>query len=506
MRELALTGAIALAFGLGSFYATNEWSAFGLVNLALGGLAVGVGLASQLGRWRLAGSPAARRLLLPRLAAVAIALAGAVALERTMDSLGLRFDWTIDRRFELAPATLEALASCGGPVEATLFYDRGDPRIRSTRLLLEGIADAGDLRAHALDIDEATDSVERFEVASSNSVVLESAGRFEVVARPTEGGLWEGLLRLCTRELGGVVYVTRGEGEGDFTRSDAAGYTGLAVALQHEGYVVRDLVLAAVREVPADASLVLVVAPRRSLRDSALAALERFLERGGGLMVFVEPGTSSGIEDLLEDWGFELPDALVIDPASGPVEGAAPGVNPIAYAYADHAITRGLDGNAMTLFLGVRPVVAARKPRPEDRMQSLVYSSPRSWLTPPSAAIERGAAPVRPEGTLPSRHPLVAAGRYPRGDREARIVVFGDSAMASNQYLRALYNLDLVMNAAHWAAERELALTRRPKALTPRSEPLTPQQTLVMLYGVGLLLPELLLIGAAIAWLRRRSA
>ena len=53
---------------------------------------------------------------------------------------------------------------------------------------------------------------------------------------------------------------------------------------------------------------------------------------------------------------------------------------------------------------------------------------------------------------------------------------------------------------------REDAITLRPKVLTPNQDPLTPQQTLTMLYGIGLLVPELLLMAAAVAWLRRRGA
>jgi hypothetical protein len=34
---------------------------------------------------------------------------------------------------------------------------------------------------------------------------------------------------------------------------------------------------------------------------------------------------------------------------------------------------------------------------------------------------------------------------------------------------------------------------------------MTPQQSLRLLYGVGLLIPELCLIGAALTWVRRRS-
>jgi hypothetical protein len=54
--------------------------------------------------------------------------------------------------------------------------------------------------------------------------------------------------------------------------------------------------------------------------------------------------------------------------------------------------------------------------------------------------------------------------------------------------------------------QREEAIALRPKLLTPNQDPLTPQKSLAMLYGVGLLLPELLLIAGAAAWLRRRAA
>ena len=42
------------------------------------------------------------------------------------------------------------------------------------------------------------------------------------------------------------------------------------------------------------------------------------------------------------------------------------------------------------------------------------------------------------------------------------------------------------MNTIHWAAQRETEITLRPKSLTPDQYPLTPQQSLEMLYGVGL--------------------
>jgi len=184
-------------------------------------------------------------------------------------------------------------------------------------------------------------------------------------------------------------------------------------------------------------------------------------------------------------------------------------VHPLAHSYGDHPITRVLNANRMTFFLQTRPVEAARKPRPEDRLRAIVYSSPQAWLSTDLEAIARGQVPRDRDTATTGRFALVSTGAYPRGEpgeREGRIVAFGDSGLASNAYLRALYNLDLVMNAVAWVAQRpESTLTRRPNMLTEIQHPLTPQQTLAMFYGAGLLLPELLLIAAGLAWIRRRT-
>jgi hypothetical protein len=112
----------------------------------------------------------------------------------------------------------------------------------------------------------------------------------------------------------------------------------------------------------------------------------------------------------------------------------------------------------------------------------------------------------RPESAREDYHAIAAAGRYPRAGGEARIVAIGDSDFASNRYLRALYNLDLALNAVHWAVERESEITLRPKLRTPKQFPLPIQSTLSTFHGVGLLVPELLLLGGGLVWLRRRQA
>ena len=470
----------------------------------MGTLALATAAALALRRLRFAAGSHSRRLLLRGLLGVAGALALAVALERAAAWSGLRGDLTFERSYELAPATLKALAEIPGELTATLYHDRFDPRARHTRLLLASLAESGRVQVRERLLSDSPEEQDHFEIAGSNTVVLELGSRFETVERPLEGTLYEALYRLRSRSHG-VIGVLRGEGEGDVSSDGELGFSGLATALATEGYRVRSLVTASLAEIPADLDAVLLLGPRRALLPESIAALERYLERGGRLVALLEPGAQSGIEALLDRWGILAPEGVIVDPAAGAAGDGARGIDPIAYNYETHPLSRGLNPDRMTFFSGARPLLP-HNAGPGDSVQRVVLASPRSWVTQdlsvlsrPGGALQRGDAPQ-------DYHVIAAAGRYPRAGGEARIVVIGDSDFASNRYLRALYNLDLAINAVHWAVEKESEITLRPKLPTPKQFPLPIQSTLRAFHGVGLLVPELLLLAGGLVWLRRRQA
>jgi hypothetical protein len=506
MRELALGGLIAIAFGMGSYYATDQFGVFNYANVILGGLALALAAVRALSRLRGAIAPDSRSILARGLLGILAALLLGVALERAAHHADIQFDWSFERKFALAAATVTALGDLPCELSATLYYEDFDPRNRSTRLLLRTMERAGNLVFEERRLDDHPDEEDRYAIGSSNTVVLHCGGEFQTVERPTEGAIYEALYRFRSFD-DRVLYVSRGAGEGNFERTDAVGFSGLAHALLTEGYRLRGLVTASVNEIPKEADAVILVAPARPLRPEAIEALDRYLERGGRVVAFLEPGRESGVEELLARWGIRSADAVLIDPDSGPVDGDAPGVNPIASSYAtSHPAARGLDSSRMTFFRGARSF-ELRKPWPRDKLAGVVFASPRSWLHADVDVLSSRIEPERPAEAIEDYHPIVAAGAYPREDGEARIVAFGDSDFASNRHLRTLYNLDLVLNSIHWALEREPDITLRPKtSIGGMQFPLPLASTLQMFQGLGLLLPELLLIAAGVLWLRRRSA
>src|SRR5262249_27144383 len=119
-------------------------------------------------------------------------------------------------------------------------------------------------------------------------------------------------------------------------------------------------------------------------------------------------------------------------------------------------VTRNLSNRTMLLFPRARPVELGRKPAPDDKLDRGAFASKRAWVSPNLALAVAGRETEPPPDAGGSEIPVLATGRYPRGDgddaNEARIVAIGDRDFASNRLLEALYNRDLFMNAIRWLA------------------------------------------------------
>ena len=159
----------------------------------------------------------------------------------------------------------------------------------------------------------------------------------------------------------------------------------------------------------------------------------------------------------------------------------------------------------MTFFRRTRSF-ELRKPESNDRMDTVVYASGESWLRSDPGSVGRNTRLSRPADVDGNYHAIAVTGQYQRDGVETRIVAFGDRHLASNRYLRALFNLDLVMNAVHWSVRREPAITLRPKGYSVIQFPVPIQSSLTAFYGVGLLVPEVLLVIGGLVTLRRRQA
>jgi ABC-type uncharacterized transport system involved in gliding motility auxiliary subunit len=183
----------------------------------------------------------------------------------------------------------------------------------------------------------------------------------------------------------------------------------------------------------------------------------------------------------------------------GQVFGIGPEV-PIVQQYETHPITRDLAG-ITTLFPLTRSVTPAAPPPAGVNVQPLAKTSAQSWGETDRASLQQGQ--VKPD-TQDPKGPLTVAVVATKD--KARIVVYGTSSLAANQFLNLQGNRDFFLNTVSWLAEEEDLISIRPKPARQTPMFLSSQQAQLAFLIPVVILPGLVLAGGIVAVVRRRAA
>ena len=220
------------------------------------------------------------------------------------------------------------------------------------------------------------------------------------------------------------------------------------------------------------------IAPERRCRRRRSRRSTRTSRAAAGSSRCSSRASTGGLEELLARWGIEPADGVVVDPGVGDASRAARrACDPLVYDYATHPIDAGPRPTRMTFFRGARLVRACASPTSGDELAARGAREPALVARRRTSARSAAArAPVRrPEAAGRTTTRCWSPARYPRAGGERASSRSATSDFASNHDLRALYNLDLAVNAVHWAAAREPEITLRPKVasrpISSRSAP-----------------------------------
>jgi hypothetical protein len=390
---------------------------------------------------------------------VLIALAAVLALNLAAQRLALQWDLTRERIHSLAPQTQAVLAGLPQPVQVTALVPDSHPAREPLEQLLSEYARAshGKLSFGAVDPRKSPQAASRFGLRQGEmAVVLERKdGARTSLAAVSEAELTQALLRL-SRSRGLRAYFVQGHGEPPPEleppiANDHPPLRGLSRALVQEGYALQLLDLR--REVPPNADVVLVIGPQSAFTREEVEHLNRFLERGGSLGLFVEPNVVTGLEELLVRWGIVLDPGVVAEP---PAPGVESPYEVVTSSYGEHPISRVLQqGQLAVTLVTARGLTLLRQGLAAGVVaEPVVFSGPSAW-----EESQGDASPAPSSGEKVGRLILSAASR----GEGTRVFVLGDADLVRDVLWGNEPNRNLVLSAIAWLADpNEAGVALRP--------------------------------------------
>lgn len=450
---LGLIGAALVVAGGLAYLLNPESGSFGLFNLGLGALLVaGAGLLNPdlfrlYGRWLNAFWGG-------------IMVFGIVAM---VNFLGNRYpervDLTEGQLHSISDLTVETLKGLDQDVQALAFMEGGENS--ELELLLAELETVGSrFSFEFIDPDRDPGRTEAYGIRRYNTLVMESGEKQQQVTELKEREIVNALLKL-TRDRQDKIYLTVGHGERR-PNNEPQGLGLLVTRLGEIDYAVGDsLFLARAGAVPEDCAVLVIAGPRTPFFAVEVDAIRTYMQQGGAVLLLLDPLYESGLAELLNEFGVTLGDDFVIDTSGIGSLFGLDFTTPVSVSYGDHPVTKKHRG-IMTFFQLVRSVQFAAGAGREAT--ALVLTSEAGWAeTDLGVLASEGDHTVKLDEGVDQPGPITLAVAVQSVETGGRLVVFGDSDFATNQYFGHQGNGDLALNALSWLAEDEGLISIRPR-------------------------------------------
>ncbi len=441
-----------------------------------------------------------------------VAVLGILAVVAFLGSRRYRvWDLTANKQYSLSRQTKQILNSLTKPVQLTAIVPNMEnpSTLRDLETLIERYQQAkpGAVEFKKLvpqydplayrSLQERTNNA-----APSRGIVAEAGGRHAVVWGFDEQSVSEAILK-ATKSVTRTIGFTTGHGEmpTDLAGDDGRGLGIVKQGLEREGYVVQTL---AITSTVPQVDAVVIAGPQRAFRPDEAKLLRQYVEKGGAVLLLLDPGREHGLDALLLPWEIRTPNDLVVDPQrallNAPTWMMIPGD-----AYQFHTITKELEGYT-SVFPASRSLSVGTPVTVELQVTKLIESSASAWGETDLESLSKpGGAPRLDEADTKGPVALAVAGDG--GEKYGRLVVFGTGGLAADGVLRQfsgqVANGDLFMNSINWLTQDEQLIAIRPTAADDR--PLNrPNNPLYLLFATTVLMPAVVLgIGGWVYWRRR---
>ncbi len=218
------------------------------------------------------------------------------------------------------PSTVKIARSISEPLEVLLFFPESNQVGKEVQQYFKELARrTGNVNVEMHDRMVSATLARKHRITSDGTIIISRGDKSEKLAvspdfqraRRTELRTFDAKVNTALLKVvraRHVAYFTVGHGElndpsslGQLAAQQPEGRASITKRiLEALNYSVQELGLAQglASEVPGDATLVVMLAPRTPLRDEELATLDRYLERGGAMLIALDPDSEARLGPL----------------------------------------------------------------------------------------------------------------------------------------------------------------------------------------------------------------
>jgi ABC-type uncharacterized transport system involved in gliding motility auxiliary subunit len=432
-----------------------------------------------------------------------------------------RWDLTANKNFSLSEETLNVLNQVQQPIQAIAFYASNDDRRRDLEDQLREfqIHSNGNFTYQFVDPVQSPGYAQQLGVNELGTTVLTMGDQKTQVTGSTEADITTGIVKLVQPNPR-KVYFTTGHGEKRIDSSDPTGYAQIKMQLDSRNLNADTLSLLTTPDVPADANAVVIAGPTRPFTQDEVNALSAYVDKGGNLMILVDPGVDSGLNPLLSRWGVQANQAFVVE--RDPRFTLQSPFLPVVTQFPTQKVT---DRLSAVVFITPTFITTPQTPPNGATITPLAKTSSQSWGETDQTQLkdlntlkmDPGVDTPGPltlavsieQSSAPSTPPIPGAPPPPADDSpKPRVVVIGTSQIVTNQMFSQLGgqvdNSSMFVNGLTWLVHDDQLISIKPKPVDNRTLTLTGAQSNFVLLSTILMLPAIVLGAGIIVWWSRR--
>ena len=413
----------------------------------------------------------------------------------------IRWDLSENQNFSLAPQTHRLLRSLPREVTITVFTREKDPGYQSYKERLDSYRQASSkISVEFVDPERQPKIAQQYGITRTDTAVFESAGQSVRVNAPSEAELTGALIRVSQDGKKRVLFL-EGHGEPSLDDRERTGLSAAREILFKQGYDIGTLSLLKEPAVPDHTAILVVAGPRRPVTTEEQERIHTYVEKGGHLLLLIDPDTQADLNPLLKRWGLGVGPGVLVDLQDRLAQGDLTSL--LVRTFTEHEITQDL--SAAVLFPLARHITFDEQVGSAWDYVPLARTSPNSWAeTDLKGRVVNLDEKQDIKGPLPMAVALSPKVAPEEGKPRPAIVVIGNSTFATNAFVNFPGNSDFFLHSAGWLAEERniLAIVPRDSALRPFTP--NPLQERALLYLQVILLPATMFFSGIMVWRRRR--